>query len=77
MSENDPTAPINPERADIPPPPPPPMARPAGEQMSAYGQPMGPAPVGKVRETGMCIVLTIVTLGFYSLYWWFAVHVEM
>jgi len=53
------------------------MARPAGEQMSAYGQPMGPAPVGKVRETGMCIVLTIVTLGFYSLYWWFAVHEEM
>lgn len=37
-----------------------------------------PAPaIGKVRGTGMCILLTIVTLGLYSLYWYFKVHQEM
>ena len=33
--------------------------------------------MGKVRGTGMCILLTIVTLGFYSLYWFYATHEEM
>jgi hypothetical protein len=34
-------------------------------------------PVGKVRETGMCFLLMIVTLGFYSFYWYFKTHDEM
>ncbi len=35
------------------------------------------APVGKVRDTGTCFLLMIVTLGFYSWYWYFATHDEM
>jgi hypothetical protein len=34
-------------------------------------------PIGKVRDTGTCVLLTIVTLGFYSLYWYFKTHDEM
>ncbi len=37
---------------------------------AAYGAPGG-APLGKVRGTGVCIVLAIVTFGIYSLYWYF------
>jgi hypothetical protein len=33
--------------------------------------------VGKVRSTGICILLFIVTLGFYGWYWWYKVHEEM
>ncbi len=45
----------------------------------AYGGPasIGVAPVGQVRETGTCILLTVVTLGFYSLYWYYKTHDEM
>ncbi len=35
------------------------------------------APVGEVRETGTCILLTVVTLGFYSWYWYYKTHEEM
>ncbi|MDQ6641142.1 MAG: DUF4234 domain-containing protein [Actinomycetota bacterium] len=34
-------------------------------------------PVGKVRSTGSCILLTIVTLGFYTWYWYYKTHDEM
>jgi hypothetical protein len=37
----------------------------------------GQAPVGKIRSTGTCILLTVVTFGIYSLYWYYAVHQEM
>jgi hypothetical protein len=33
--------------------------------------------VGKVRSTGLAILLFIVTLGIYGLVWWFLVHDEM
>ncbi len=33
--------------------------------------------VGKVRGTGACIGLTIVTLGFYTWYWYYKTHEEM
>jgi hypothetical protein len=33
--------------------------------------------IGKVRDTGTCFLLMIVTLGFYSLYWYFKTHDEM
>ena len=34
-------------------------------------------PIGKVRSTGTCILLTIVTLGFYTWYWYYKTHDEM
>ncbi len=45
---------------------------PAGLQ---WAQPAGP--IGKVRGTGVAILLCIVTLGFYSLYYYYATHEEM
>ena len=48
-------------------------AVPGGAVPAAYG----PPPVGKVRSTGVCILLMIVTLGFYSWYWFYATHDEM
>ena len=41
-----------------------------------HGAPIG-APIGKVRSTGACIALMIVTLGIYSLVWYFQTHEEM
>ena len=38
-------------------------------------QPTGP--VGQVRSTGTCVLLTIVTLGFYTWYWYYKTHEEM
>jgi hypothetical protein len=52
---------------------------PAGAQ-PPVGAPYGVVsrgPVGEVRSTGMCILLTIVTIGFYSLYWYYKTHDEM
>lgn len=71
-----------------PPPPPPapavPLAKAAPQYAPppaapAYGAPvpMGPGPIGKVRGTGMCILLTIVTLGIYTIFWWYNTHEEM
>jgi hypothetical protein len=40
-----------------------------------YAQPQGP--VGKIRPTGIAILLCIVTLGIYSLYWYYATHEDM
>ena len=34
-------------------------------------------PIGKIRSTGTCILLTIVTLGFYTWYWYYKTHDEM
>ena len=34
-------------------------------------------PLGKVRGTGSCILLTIVTFGIYSLVWFYKTHEEM
>jgi hypothetical protein len=59
-------------------PSPPPRAStppvPAYGAVPAVGQ-VGPA--GTIRSTGTCILLTIVTLGFYSWYWYFQTHSEM
>ena len=61
----------------------------AGESSSTMpptGSVQGPVPgyapamtgqVGQVRSTGTCVLLTIVTLGFYSWYWYFQTHEEM
>ena len=34
-------------------------------------------PVGKVRDTGTCMLLCLVTLGIYALVWYYMVHDEM
>ena len=73
-------SPVPPQAAYQPPPPvayqplPPADYRTAGIPIP-YTQAIGP--VGKVRGTGTCILLTIVTLGIYSLYWYYSVHDEM
>lgn len=53
---------------DFPPPPPPQYA-------AAAPPPAGP--IGQVRSTGICILLTFVTLGFYTWYWYYKTHEEM
>lgn len=41
------------------------------------GSPEFTGELGKVRSTGMCILLAIVTLGIYVAYWYFVTHEEM
>ena len=55
-------------------PPPPPGYGYAGGYAVA---PTGPGPVGRVRGTGISILLTIVTFGIYSWFWWYKTHEEM
>ncbi len=50
-----------------------PMNMPAAA--APYGQPMGP--VGKIRSTWGVIGLSIITLGIYSLFYYYATHEEM
>ncbi|RNL78525.1 DUF4234 domain-containing protein [Nocardioides marmorisolisilvae] len=38
---------------------------------------MGPGPIGKVRGTGLSILLFIVTFGIYGYVWWWKTHDEM
>jgi len=38
---------------------------------------MGPGPLGQTRGTGMCFVLTIVTLGIYTFVWYYKTHEEL
>jgi hypothetical protein len=50
---------------------------PSNAQMPvAYGA-LPPGPLGKVRSTGACIALCVVTLGIYSLIWYFKTHEEI
>jgi len=35
------------------------------------------APVGKIRSTGTCVLLCVVTLGIYSIVWFYKTHEEM
>jgi hypothetical protein len=72
----------------VPPPPaesvPPAPSVPRDAAPPAYvGQHLAAAPyppqgpVGNIRGTGVCILLTIVTFGIYSLVWYYKVHDEM
>lgn len=56
-------------------PPPPPPAPPA----AAYGVPAfaDPNHVGKVRSTGVSILLFVVTLGIYGWFWYYQVHEDL
>lgn len=69
-------APVADQGQPAPPPPPAAPVMPAGSAM-AYAGASGTAPVGQVRSTGTCILLTIVTLGFYTWYWYYKTHDEM
>jgi len=77
MSEvNDPLSTPDPPAAAQPGavPPPPAGAVPA----PAYvGGPPATMPIGQIRSTGTVILLSIVTLGIYSWYWYFKTHEEM
>jgi hypothetical protein len=79
MSESNDAAPAAPQEGVAPAPtgqvPPPPA--PVAPAARAYVHQGGTAPVGKIRSTGTCILLTIVTLGFYSWYWYYKTHDEM
>ncbi|MGH3498098.1 MAG: DUF4234 domain-containing protein [Nocardioidaceae bacterium] len=52
---------------------------PAGysEQPMQYGYVPAAGPVGRTRDTGVCILLAFVTLGIYPLVWFYQVHTEM
>lgn len=48
------------------------------QQDQSIVQPNGQSgPVGETRATGMCFVLTIVTLGIYTLVWYYKTHEEL
>jgi len=72
---HEPAPPVQPQ-GDVVPPPPPPIAAPVPAPVYAGGQ-LPATPIGQVRSTGTCILLTIVTLGFYSWYWYYKTHEEM
>ena len=75
MSEN----PYDPAATPPPPPPPPPPGA-APVQQAQYGAPMmppGAGQLGKIRSTGICILLMIVTFGIYGWFWYYNVHEEM
>ena len=82
MTESNDSAPVSPQSASVPPPfgeaTPAPAAAPAAP---AYAGPTHAAPaagpIGQVRSTGTCILLTIVTLGIYSWFWYYKTHDEM
>ena len=38
---------------------------------------VGAGPIGKVRSTGVAILLALVTFGIYTLVWYYLVHEEM
>ena len=70
------------QTSSAPPPPPPPYQGYPAEAAAIEAQQPGYAPattsaLGKIRGTGICILLFFVTLGFYSWYYWYSVHKEM
>ncbi|MFL6100795.1 MAG: DUF4234 domain-containing protein [Actinomycetales bacterium] len=60
-----------------PPPSPDPVPYPAAPPAYPVPYQGGPGSIGEVRSTGTCILLFIVTLGFYGWYWYFKTHEEM
>jgi Domain of unknown function (DUF4234) len=63
------------QQPDAVPPPAPPAA--AAVPAPAYAGQPATMPIGTIRSTGTCILLTIVTLGFYTWYWYYKTHEEM
>jgi hypothetical protein len=54
-----------------------PAAVPVSQPAHPGTAPVGTAPIGKVRSTGTCVLLSIVTLGVYTWYWYYKTHEEM
>ncbi len=54
-----------------------PPAIPAQAYAAAVPQPGEGVPDAKIRSTGTCILLAVVTLGIYPLIWYYSVHEEM
>lgn len=54
-----------------------PAAQYAAAPPPAYGGMPAVGPVGKVRSTGICILLYIVTLGIYSWFYYYKTHEEL
>src|SRR5690242_11867740 len=92
MSEQYPPPPSNDPTQPPPPTQPPAYGQPPAPQpygQPPYGQPPVPQPgyatpvpgytgeVGKVRSTGLCILLFIVTFGIYGIVYYYMVHDEM
>jgi hypothetical protein len=60
--------------------PPPPYGAAPVPAYAGAPVPQGYAPggtVGKIRSTGMCFLLVIVTFGIYGIFWTYFVHEEM
>lgn len=55
----------------------PPAQPPAEPYGGGLAQAPGTGPIGKVRHTGVCILLFIVTFGIYGYVWWGMVHADM
>lgn len=80
MSDTNDSAPaVEPTSASAPPP----YSAPQGEVVAAApAAPAAPyqagsAPVGKIRGTGACILLMIITFGIYGIWWYYKTHEEM
>ncbi len=76
MTEANDPAPAAQQPDAVPPTPPPTGAVPA-PAYAGEAATMPSGPIGTIRSTGTCILLTIVTLGIYSLVWYFKTHEEM
>lgn len=50
---------------------------PGVQQVAQHGFVQQGAPLGKIRGTGVCILLAIVTFGIYPIVWYYQVHEEM
>jgi hypothetical protein len=77
MSDANDPAPTAEQPSVLPPPPPPSGAVPAPAYGAAPATMPATMPIGTIRNTGTCILLTIVTLGFYTWYWYYKTHDEM
>jgi hypothetical protein len=73
MTEANDPAPADQQPDAVPPPPPPAEAVPA----PAYAGQPATMPIGTIRSTGTCILLTVVTLGFYTRDCYYLTHEEI
>ena len=84
-TETTPSSQADPFNSGAPQTPPPPygahahVPAPYGGHLAANAAPgmTARAPIGRIRGTGGCIALSIVTFGIYTLYWFYSVHAEM
>ena len=65
------------EPGGAPPPPPGWGAGPSGYGGQGYGYPTQYGPPGRIRSTGLGMLLFVVTFGIYGWYWYYVTHDEM